>query len=208
LRLESGTLVISTDGLLERLGGTDQSAGRREIVKHLTSTKRHQPTSDLLSTRVPSRDDELAMLISYRPWDINELIWVDDDRERLRVQRSLEQWLTVSRLSDSPDGQLPRAQFAAIAVAELLDNVRQHAHGSNNAIVRAMRTSEFLRIEVIDDGIGPPPARIINERSGGVFELIRQVSDHRYIEEASPRGCLVGMVFKTLPPQGNQDSTT
>jgi len=197
--MQSGALVITTDGILERIGGGSQPDGRRAIVKHLTSSKRHVRINDWLSTAVPPRDDELAMVIEYHPWDIDELVWVRDDRERLRVQRSLEQLLNSVELWGTPDGQARRAQLAATAVAELIDNVRQHARGSDNVIVRAVRNTDYVRIEIVDDGIGPPPAKIVNDRNGvGVFELIRQVSDHLYVEEANPRGCLVGMVLNTL----------
>lgn len=194
LHIESGTLLITTDGLLERLGAGDQVTGRRRLVKHMTSPARHVEIGEWLSTEIPSRDDELGIVVTYRPWDIDDTFSVRDDYSRQHVMRRLRDLLQSAVLLPSSEGQARQAESAMTAVAEAIDNVREHARGSGIVTIRAVESAEQIRVEIQDDGIGPPPTRDVNQKSSG-FEVMRTVADHLYVDEAGPVGSLIGLVF-------------
>lgn len=188
-------LVIATDGLLRRLGGGDEDAGRRSVLTWQLGPDRDQPLDRRLATTVQTLDDESLWIVqSMPPWNSEHTFPVQDVAASDNALRGLR--ATAERMLGRDCTPLLQA------VGEALDNVQQHAYGGGNGSVtiRVRDEGSAIRVEVAD--YGPPGrARAIagTEARSGVGVIREMVPDTEFVN-GEPIGLIVVMRLEKQSP--------
>lgn len=179
------TLVIATDGLLQRLGNGSEVDGTRAIRKWQTSSHRRRLAQDILGTGVPVDDDELCTILRWQRWQLEETINVANDGDRHRVIRRVERGMALREPKD-------RSRMLQ-ALVEALDNARIHSIGGQGiTTVRLREETSGYRIEIEDDGTKQPLKKDVKHSTKG-FGVMRRLVDHVQIEESDHGGTIVGL---------------
>jgi PAS domain S-box-containing protein len=169
---EGATLLLYTDGLVERRGGLDFDETTRRAAA-LLRDGRQAPVADvaerLMTGLAPGRgyEDDVALLLYSRPSPLSLSFPADPD-ELVMVRRRLRAW--IGRLSiDSLVGQ-----DVLIAACEACANAIEHGYrGTPAGTVRLQVevTGSDVLITVSDHGRWRPPSRARDRGHG--LKLIR-----------------------------------
>ena len=144
------TLVITSDGLLSRVGGGSEAAGKRAIRRWQTGVRRRQSAALFNKTTAGLVDDESMMVIRGTAWNEGYHFDVGDDAERHRFKRHLSQQLRERGCDPEVASDL------LTAVSEAVGNVAAHAYGGPGLVhIRYRQEGRRHRIEVEDEGQGP-----------------------------------------------------
>lgn len=173
---------MASDGLLRRLGGGDETIGKRMLADWHLGVERDRSPEALLTTREPLVDDELYGDLSWQRWDASSHFAIGNSEELHRVKRLLEQNLHIEKA---------RSGALLVAVSEALANVRRHAYHGEDGLVQVAWRDEGnrLRVEVEDGGVGHPPFK-----EHGGFKLMRSHADAVDVRRAYPKGTVVSLV--------------
>jgi anti-sigma regulatory factor (Ser/Thr protein kinase) len=142
------TLALASDGMLRRLGGGDEHAGRRTVRRWLAGERRRWPIEAQFGSRQGGATDEALAVVRWSPWDDRYVFDIADTAMRHDVQR------TIRSRAREVIGEL--ADDLGRALAEALNNVLNHAYGGAGGRVEVVyRTSPGrFELEVRDDGSG------------------------------------------------------
>lgn len=142
-------LILSSDGLLRRIGAGSELEGRRTLVRWNEGSTRDQQLEDRLATQEPTRDDESCFVIEWTGWSQTRQFDVADEPERHRVCREL------SSLVGTTLGEPARAAAEAVII-EALQNVRRHAYSGGGGVVtvRLRQSGRSAQVEIEDEGRG------------------------------------------------------
>ena len=172
-------LVIASDGLLERIGGGDESKGKRALRRWQSSRTREQPPEERLDPGGPLFDDETLLIVEWFSWDMDLEFDIDRDADRYRVQDAIARW--ISTWFDGADGQ--RIENA---LCELLDNAHEHAYstGPGKIYLRGRDEGTRIRIEVEDRGTWRGQDLV----EGAGFKVVRSVAEAVNFSRVYPHG--------------------
>ncbi len=189
-------LVIASDGLLARFGYGDEAEGKKRLYEWQSSSRRDIDPSSVLrypQTRYQRADDELFVRMMWNYWNIKTVSpTTDTDSIRQFCDKVIDE---ASRF----------VQFDAVlgfgrAVLEAINNVRRHAYlgKPGDIMLRFRKESEYLRIEVEDNGRGGITKSMMDKHESG-FAIIRQYTTRWDIRDNSTGGSIISMVLSITP---------
>lgn len=178
-------LVVSTDGLLTRLGSGNENDGKRELLRLMTNSKRENAPGVIMKTDIPPTDDESLVITRWNAWDRESTFDLDD-------MGSLEFFYDIAEKTASELlGEEPAIQIIQAAI-EAVDNARRHAYHGNSGLVtmRLRSTRESFCIEVEDRGKNNiPQAEVLRSQNG--FAIMRAYTDSLDVRQAVSGGTIV-----------------
>ncbi|WP_091025160.1 ATP-binding SpoIIE family protein phosphatase [Nocardioides szechwanensis] len=176
------TIVMFTDGLLEREGGyDDQFAALMNVARHAATADLDELTRALIG--VHAVEDDAAVLAARVTSDARAVA------ERLLPVRPIsapiarawlvdviEVWVTTGRLHDTEDLR-DNSETATLLLTELLSNALRHAEESIRVSVEFLGT--VLRVDVFESSHRMPRVRALGstETSGRGLRLVESLSD-------------------------------
>ena len=188
-------LVVSSDGLLSRLGGGSEAEGSRVLRRWQSGTQRDQPITEQLEEGAPPVDDESIMIVVWDGWDEEITLTAGDVPEEERVLRRLLEVATahVGR---------PKGEALVQASVEALDNASTHAYDRPGGPVRVRWRvyEDRLSVEVVDVGRGISPARARQEGSG--LSVMRRLCALCEVRRNDEGGTTVVLVMEKEGVQG------
>lgn len=136
-----------------------------------------QEGRDILASlrQEPVRDLRSALVDLIEQWQVTSGV-------------AVEMRLPAAEPDVNPDGKAELVK----AVAEILENVKRHAHASQ-VTVTLEHSQEHVRVTVVDDGIGmPPPDLALLAATGhfgmvGLHERMAGIGGHVEVRPAQPR---------------------
>ena len=144
------TLIAASDGLLHRLGAGNEQEGRVTLRNWQRGTRRAVGATERFAPGARGTDDEVALVVRWDDWDRVEKLRVSDPVAHLHdVKRTLHTDASAHLGAE-------RARALGVAVAEAIDNVRQHAYGGQDGplTLRWRREGPGFRVEIEDAGSG------------------------------------------------------
>jgi transcriptional regulator with XRE-family HTH domain len=142
------TLALASDGMLRRLGGQDERAGKQTIRRWLAGERRRWPIEAQFGQRQSGGVDESLAVLRWNPWDEVYVFDIADADTRHDTQRVIRQ------RAEQFIGA--RAEDLGRALVEALHNVLSHAYsGAGGRTEIAYRASPGrVELEVRDHGAG------------------------------------------------------
>jgi len=176
-------LVVTTDGLLARLGAGDERKGKGSVRRWMSGVTREEPPEDRLGPG-PPRDDETLLILEWSAWDEERESEASSSDDRRRVLRILRR-STLDRGEEETT-----ADRVLAATAEALANVARYAYADRGpARLRWRHTTASTQVEIADEGVGGP----IEE--GGGFQVMRRQAETVRHWERHPSGKKVLLTF-------------
>jgi len=179
------SLVVASDGLLGRLGNSENE-GRRRLLAWRRGERRAQPLEECMKTKAPLVDDESCALVSWAPgWDLTLECGSGEFEEQKRYILRV-----VARLPS--EAVFPVRQ----SLTEAFNNVCRHAYAANGGFVIARFREEQagFRIVVEDGGRGGIGRKDIECSTGG-FRVITELSAHLDVSRRQGGGSVVTLWF-------------
>jgi len=174
-------IVAASDGLLQRLGSGNESAGMRHLARWQSSEQREQPADSRFSSGSAGSTDESLWIVEWNGWDAIIDLDAAVYEERRRLHRSIRDLV---------------GDDAGAAVAELVGNALRH--GSNGRAgtiwVRIRREERATRVEIEDHGTGGLTQETIEVSRNGLA-VVRGIASHVSTRNAYPTGTIVTAVF-------------
>ena len=179
-------VVVASDGLLNRLGGRDEAAGRRVLYRWAQSKTRSAPITELVGRDEPRYEDESAMVIDGAAFTYEAVDFHPDDVVSLDVLKVVQTELRT-------EAEELRERVGAGAM-EALNNVHHHS-GAGTATLRLRVGAQRVLVEVSDEGTGMPKTQ---KKSGGIAAM-KAHADEIWIESNHPSGTRVTLIFNREP---------
>jgi transcriptional regulator with XRE-family HTH domain/anti-sigma regulatory factor (Ser/Thr protein kinase) len=181
-------LVIATDGLLNRLGGGDETGGLKSLRRWQTGPRRDAAVEEKLGLGDPVIDDELLAILWWDGWDVDAVIEIDNHEERHRI-------LHMIRAKVAEVGEERSLRFQQ-AIIEAISNARRHAYGGESGLiwVRFRNEETCFRVEVADEGRGNISESSIHAPESG-FSLMRHGTDSVSVRQDASGGTVVTLVI-------------
>jgi anti-sigma regulatory factor (Ser/Thr protein kinase)/transcriptional regulator with XRE-family HTH domain len=142
------SLVIASDGLLERMGAGREAAGKRSLLRWQSGHTRKQPPAERFAAGEPQVDDETLMIVRWNDWDLDFQFDNEHTNERERIEGSFARWAEDSTNRDTS------IRIENI-LGEILDNVDEHAYAGASGKVRVRARDEETRLRVRVEDAGP-----------------------------------------------------
>jgi len=168
-----GTLLLYTDGLVERRGSSlDQGIERASVLVEDGRTSTLDDLADQIMTRLaPSNgyQDDVAVLLYRHPGPL-EISFPAHVNELSRSRAALRSWLAQTRVG--PD----QAHDMLVAAGEAVANAIEHGHrDSPEGIItlRATALADRMHLSVVDTGSWKPPQPAADCHRGRGITLMR-----------------------------------
>ena len=168
-----GTLLLYTDGLVERRGSSlDHGIERASVLVGDGRTSSLDDLADQIMTRLaPSSgyQDDVAVLLYRHPGPL-EISFPADVNELGRSRAALRSWLTQTRVN------LDQAHDILVAAGEAVANAIEHGHRhSPEGIItlRATALVDQVHLTVVDTGSWKTPQPVANQHRGRGIKLMR-----------------------------------
>lgn len=191
-------LVVSTDGLLARLGAGGEVDGKRKLLKLITSNKRERIPANIMRADIPPADDELLIVAKWDSWDRVSMFDLDD-------MMSLHFFYDIAEKMASELLGQDAAMRLIQATIEAVDNARRHAyHGDSGLVTMRFRsTPDSFCIEVEDGGKNNIPQTEVLRSPNG-FAVIRTYVDNVDVRQANSGGTIVTLITKIPKAKENR----
>jgi hypothetical protein len=167
------TLLLYTDGLVERRGGAieDGMARAADLIGGGRSRELDDVADALMSGLEPTGGypDDVAILLYRQPAPL-EIDFTADVRHLAPSRAALRSWL--SEVGVEPD----QIQDMLIATGEAVANAIEHGHRSRpegTISLRATAVVDGLHVSVIDSGVWKIPHQVPSEHRGRGLSLMR-----------------------------------
>jgi PAS domain S-box-containing protein len=167
------TLLLYTDGLVERRGGSieDGIARAADLVTDGRSRKLDDVADAVMSGLEPTGGylDDVAILLYRQPAPL-EMDFTADVRHLAPSRAALRGWLNEAGVE--PD----QVQDMLIAAGEAVANAIEHGHRGRpegTISLRATAVVDGLHVSVIDTGVWKTPHQVASEHRGRGLSLMR-----------------------------------
>jgi hypothetical protein len=167
------TLLLYTDGLVERRGGAieDGMARAADLIGGGRSRELDDVADALMSGLEPTGGypDDVAILLYRQPAPL-EIDFAADVRHLAPSRAALRSWL--SEVGVEPD----QIQDVLIATGEAVANAIEHGHRSRPEGIISLRATavvDGLHVSVIDSGVWKIPRQVPSEHRGRGLSLMR-----------------------------------
>jgi len=191
-------LVLSSDGLLSRLGGGDEAAGLKTLRRWQTGRARSQSPEAFLHTDEQAIDDEFLALLQWDSWNETSAFDVEDETECKRIVTAIR--TKVERAMGQEQADAYRQ-----AIVEAVNNAHRHAYSgrAGRLTIRFRDEPARFRTEIQDEGRGGVTEKHTKQTRRG-FALMKGNCSGVFVRDGREQGTVLELVLDKSPTNRKQ----